>query len=364
MDKPVSGHRQQELLVVVAATLAAAEGQRHRVRRSVRAAVPTRQQGRDPVTHAGGSRALRKGPILRDGGTTVWDSLAICEYAAERWPSIRGWPADLAQRAHARAISAEMHSGFATLRSEMPMNCRRKHAPVTQGPQLQAEIDRVSGNLDEFSRGGFVRTVPVRHVRNRRCHVRTGGAAAHHLSGNAAGRSAFVCRCDARAAVAATMVGRRAQRNRSARAVRALSRDSAVAFSLQMRRAARVRARVVSEQCDQPLGCAGDRTDAMQRMAPREDQQRTRRHRQARHLVGVAGRARAKRRDSSRRWRCAISAPLRNRRLPRRRAAQATRRSRSGRNATAVRRRRPSPRDSARPSDPRIDTAVRARAPR
>lgn len=84
-----------------------------------------------------------KVPILRDGGTTVWDSLAICEYAAERWPSIRGWPADLAQRAHARAISAEMHSGFATLRSEMPMNCRRKHAPVTQGPQLQAEIDRV-----------------------------------------------------------------------------------------------------------------------------------------------------------------------------------------------------------------------------
>ena len=91
---------------------------------------------------AGGAH-YGKVPILRDGATTVWDSLAICEYAAERWPSIRGWPLDLAQRAHARAISAEMHSGFATLRSEMPMNCRRKPAPVTRGPQLQAEIDRV-----------------------------------------------------------------------------------------------------------------------------------------------------------------------------------------------------------------------------
>ena len=70
-----------------------------------------------------GGAPYGKVPILRDGATTVWDSLAICEYAAERWPSIRGWPVDLAQRAHARAISAEMHSGFATLRSEMPMNC-------------------------------------------------------------------------------------------------------------------------------------------------------------------------------------------------------------------------------------------------
>jgi len=108
--------------------------------------VPLYQQGSKVAiqAHAPAGRAqYGKVPILHDGATTVWDSLAICEYAAERWSSIHGWPADPVRRAHARAISAEMHSGFATLRSEMPMNCRRERAPVTQGPQVQAEIDRV-----------------------------------------------------------------------------------------------------------------------------------------------------------------------------------------------------------------------------
>jgi glutathione S-transferase len=108
--------------------------------------VPLYQQASKVAIHAhapAGRAPYGKVPILHDGATTVWDSLAICEYAAEHWPSIHGWPADPVRRAHARAISAEMHSGFATLRSEMPMNCRRTHAPVTQGPQLQAEIDRV-----------------------------------------------------------------------------------------------------------------------------------------------------------------------------------------------------------------------------
>jgi glutathione S-transferase len=94
--------------------------------------------------HAPDGRArYGKVPILRDGATTVWDSLAICEYVAERWPHTQCWPHDLATRAHARSISAEMHSGFGTLRSEMPMNCRRRHAPIAQAGQLQAEIDRV-----------------------------------------------------------------------------------------------------------------------------------------------------------------------------------------------------------------------------
>lgn len=109
--------------------------------------VPLYQQGSKVAIQAhapAGRTPYGKVPILRDGATIVWDSLAICEYAAERWPSVHGWPADLALRAHARSISAEMHAGFATLRSEMPMNCRRKHAPVTHGAQLQAEIDRVT----------------------------------------------------------------------------------------------------------------------------------------------------------------------------------------------------------------------------
>lgn len=108
--------------------------------------VPLYQQGSKVAiqSHAPPGRApYGKVPILQDGSTTVWDSLAICEYAAERWPQLRGWPTFPATRAVARAISAEMHSGFGTLRSEMPMNCRRPRGAVTQGPQLQAEIDRV-----------------------------------------------------------------------------------------------------------------------------------------------------------------------------------------------------------------------------
>src|SRR6201999_2091981 len=54
-----------------------------------------------------------KVPVLVDGDVTVWDSLAIIEYAAERFPEARLWPQDRASRAHARSISAEMHSGFA-----------------------------------------------------------------------------------------------------------------------------------------------------------------------------------------------------------------------------------------------------------
>ncbi len=95
-------------------------------------------------SHAPAGRArYSKVPMLHDGDLTVWDSLAICEYVAEHWPASGCWPSDPATRAHARSISAEMHSGFATLRGEMPMNCRRVPAPVARGPQLAAEIERV-----------------------------------------------------------------------------------------------------------------------------------------------------------------------------------------------------------------------------
>src|ERR1700709_2898563 len=66
-----------------------------------------------------------KVPVLIDGDVTIWDSLAIIEYLAERFPEIRLWPEDRAQRAHARSISAEMHSGFAALRNECGMNLHR-----------------------------------------------------------------------------------------------------------------------------------------------------------------------------------------------------------------------------------------------
>src|SRR6266571_5060198 len=59
-------------------------------------------------------------PVLHDGTLVIWDSLAICEYLAEQHAAL--WPADRADRARARALSAEMHSGFAGLRRDMPMD--------------------------------------------------------------------------------------------------------------------------------------------------------------------------------------------------------------------------------------------------
>ena len=63
-------------------------------------------------------------PVLIDSELTVWDTLAICEYVSEKYLAGKGWPANEALRAEARAVCAEMHSGFIGLRSELPMNCR------------------------------------------------------------------------------------------------------------------------------------------------------------------------------------------------------------------------------------------------
>ena len=84
-----------------------------------------------------------KVPVLKDGGLTIWDSLAICEYLAERHLEKQLWPADVAARAHARAISAEMHSGFTNLRTLMPMNVRREIPGRTRTPEVAAEIARI-----------------------------------------------------------------------------------------------------------------------------------------------------------------------------------------------------------------------------
>jgi glutathione S-transferase len=69
-------------------------------------------------------------PVLKDGDLTVCDSLAICEYLAERFPEAGLWPADRADRALARAAAAEMHSGFGALRRECPMELGLKSAAV------------------------------------------------------------------------------------------------------------------------------------------------------------------------------------------------------------------------------------------
>ena len=82
-------------------------------------------------------------PVLEIGDEHIWDSLAIAETVAERWPDKGLWPADQSARAHARSISAEMHSGFEALRNLMPMNCRAMGRRVTLTDELTADIDRI-----------------------------------------------------------------------------------------------------------------------------------------------------------------------------------------------------------------------------
>jgi glutathione S-transferase len=82
-------------------------------------------------------------PVLIDGAVTVWDTAAIFEYLAEQYPEKTLWPRDRQARAHARSISAEMHSGFTALRSHMPMNVRRSLPGRGRTPEVLQEIERV-----------------------------------------------------------------------------------------------------------------------------------------------------------------------------------------------------------------------------
>ncbi|MDR6302608.1 glutathione S-transferase [Nitrobacter vulgaris] len=84
-----------------------------------------------------------KVPALIDGDVTVWDSLAIIEYAAERFPKAGLWPANPARRARARSISAEMHSGFSALRSECGMNLHRRIGAKALSNNARADIARI-----------------------------------------------------------------------------------------------------------------------------------------------------------------------------------------------------------------------------
>lgn len=80
-------------------------------------------------------------PYLEHRGVAVWESLAITEYCAELVPAL--WPAERAARAHARAIAAEMHAGFAALRASMPMNLGAHHPGRGRTPEALADIARI-----------------------------------------------------------------------------------------------------------------------------------------------------------------------------------------------------------------------------
>ncbi len=83
-------------------------------------------------------------PVLIEGDHTVWDSLAICEYVNEAYAEGSFWPGNIRKRAMARAICAEMHSGFNALRQFMPMNCRAAGRSVAMTTELESDIRRIS----------------------------------------------------------------------------------------------------------------------------------------------------------------------------------------------------------------------------
>jgi glutathione S-transferase len=84
-----------------------------------------------------------KVPALADGEAHVWESLAILEYLAEKFPNAKLWPDDAAARAHARAIASEMHAGFLSLRRECPMNLWRPVKQRNLSPEAAANVARI-----------------------------------------------------------------------------------------------------------------------------------------------------------------------------------------------------------------------------
>ena len=96
-------------------------------------------------------------PVLVDDGFAVWDTLAIAEYLAERFPAKRLWPADPKARARARSVCAEMHSGFSALRSHFPMNIEARLPEVgakvmAEQPGVRADLDRIVTMWSELLR--------------------------------------------------------------------------------------------------------------------------------------------------------------------------------------------------------------------
>ena len=120
-------------------------------------------------------------PCLTHDGIKVWDTLAIGEYLNEIKPKAGLLPADRAARAHCRAICGEMHSGFTSLRSALPMNLKRAFPGFKVWARAQADIDRITDDLARLPRD-LRRPVPVRQAATHgRRDVRAGRHALRHL---------------------------------------------------------------------------------------------------------------------------------------------------------------------------------------
>ena len=137
-----TGDRKQELLFLVSAALARSE------------TFPDPLPGVPNLEHSPSGRV----PVLHDGRITVWDSLAIIEYLAEKYTEKNIWPVDGSARAVARSICAEMHSGFGPLRSHLPMNCRARGRVRPLTGEAERDVVRVqeiwSSCRREFGKGG------------------------------------------------------------------------------------------------------------------------------------------------------------------------------------------------------------------
>ena len=137
---------------------------------SLRAWLPLKRSGADftetviPLREAATSEAViaahspsKLVPVLKDGDLAVWDSLAICEYLNEKLPGARLWPQDMARRALGRAATAEMHSGFASLRGECPMDLTlREEADLTEATakDIRRIVELWSDLRGRFGRDG------------------------------------------------------------------------------------------------------------------------------------------------------------------------------------------------------------------
>jgi glutathione S-transferase len=99
-----------------------------------------------------------KVPVLRHGDITIWESLAILEYVAETFPETNLWPKSAKARAVARAVSSEMHAGFASLRNTCPMNLRRPKKAVPMNEAAQNDVAAIQALWracrKEFGQGG------------------------------------------------------------------------------------------------------------------------------------------------------------------------------------------------------------------